>query len=121
MRWRTSDPRSARRCARAMRAARRSRISRSTEGLTVTPVADASVGHRRATLHPLRVMAVEPLTDDAVVIEFEIPPELEGEYAFTHGQHVSLRCEAAGDDVRRSYSICSAAGTGRLRVAVKRL
>jgi ring-1,2-phenylacetyl-CoA epoxidase subunit PaaE len=61
------------------------------------------------------------LTDDAVVIEFEIPPELAGEYSFTHGQHVSLRCEAAGDDVRRSYSICSAAGSGRLRVAVKRL
>jgi ring-1,2-phenylacetyl-CoA epoxidase subunit PaaE len=89
--------------------------------LTVTPVADAGVGHRRATIHPLRVSAVEPLTDDAVVIEFEIPPELAGEYSFTHGQHVSLRCEAAGDDVRRSYSICSAAGSGRLRVAVKRL
>jgi ring-1,2-phenylacetyl-CoA epoxidase subunit PaaE len=89
--------------------------------LTVSPVAEASAGHRRATIHPLRVKGVEPLTDDAVVIEFDVPAELAGEYAFTHGQHVSLRCEAAGDDVRRSYSICSAAGTGRLRVAVKRL
>jgi ring-1,2-phenylacetyl-CoA epoxidase subunit PaaE len=89
--------------------------------LTATPVADAPAGHRRATIHPLRVKGVAPLTDDAVVIEFEVPPELAGEYAFTHGQHVSLRCEAAGDDVRRSYSICSAAGTGRLAVAVKRL
>jgi ring-1,2-phenylacetyl-CoA epoxidase subunit PaaE len=89
--------------------------------LTVSPLAEASAGHRRATIHPLRVKGVEPLTDDAVVIEFDVPAELAGEYAFTHGQHVSLRCEAAGDDVRRSYSICSAAGTGRLRVAVKRL
>jgi len=90
--------------------------------LTVTPpVAEATVGHRRATIHPLRVKGVEPLTDDSVVIEFEIPPELAAEYSFTHGQHVSLRCEATGDDVRRSYSICSAAGSGRLRVAVKRL
>ena len=87
---------------------------------TVTPVA-ASAGHRRATIHPLRVKGVESLTDDAVVIEFEVPPELAGEYTFTHGQHVSLRFEAAGDDVRRSYSICSAAGSGQLRVAVKRL
>jgi ring-1,2-phenylacetyl-CoA epoxidase subunit PaaE len=85
------------------------------------PVAEASAGHRRATIHPLRVKAVEPLTDDAVVIEFAIPSELEGDFAFTHGQHVSLRCEAAGDDTRRSYSICTAAGSGRLRVAVKRL
>ena len=89
--------------------------------MTVSPVAEASAGHRRATIHPLRVKAVEPLTEDAVVIEFDVPPELAGEYSFAHGQHVSLRCEAAGDDVRRSYSICSAAGSGRLRVAVKRL
>ena len=89
--------------------------------MTATPVAEASAGHRRATIHPLRVQAVEPLTDDSVVIEFEVPPELGSEFAFTHGQHVSLRCEAAGDDTRRSYSICSAAGSGRLRVAVKRL
>jgi ring-1,2-phenylacetyl-CoA epoxidase subunit PaaE len=89
--------------------------------LTATPIAEASAGHRRATIHPLRVKGVEPLTEDAFVIEFEIPPELAGEYSFTQGQHVSLRCEAAGDDLRRSYSICGAAGTGRLRVAVKRL
>jgi ring-1,2-phenylacetyl-CoA epoxidase subunit PaaE len=89
--------------------------------LTATPVAEVSAGHRRATIHPLAVKAVEAVTDDAVVIEFEIPPELESEFSFTHGQHVSLRCEAAGDDTRRSYSICSAAGSGRLRVAVKRL
>ncbi|MFN2581946.1 MAG: 2Fe-2S iron-sulfur cluster-binding protein, partial [Candidatus Dormibacteria bacterium] len=31
----------------------------------------------------------------------------------------SLRCAPAGDDVRRSYSVCSAAGSGRLRIAVK--
>ena len=89
--------------------------------MTATPVAEVSAGHRRATIHPLAVKTVEPLTDDAVVIELEIPPELESEFSFTHGQHVSLRCEAAGDDTRRSYSICSAAGSGRLRVAVKRL
>ena len=89
--------------------------------MTATPVADAPAAHRRATIHPLRVQAVEPLTDDSVVIEFEVPAELGSEFAFTHGQHVSLRLEAAGDDVRRSYSICSAAGSGRLRVAVKRL
>ena len=89
--------------------------------MTATPVAEVSAGHRRATIHPLQVKAVEPLTEDAVVIEFEVPPELEGEFSFTHGQHVSLRCEAAGDDTRRSYSICSAAGSGQLRVAVKRL
>jgi ring-1,2-phenylacetyl-CoA epoxidase subunit PaaE len=80
---------------------------------------EAPARHRRATLHPLRVAAVAPLTDDSVTIEFEVPPELAGDYDFTQGQHVSLRCAEAGDDVRRSYSICTAAGSGTLRVAVK--
>jgi ring-1,2-phenylacetyl-CoA epoxidase subunit PaaE len=83
------------------------------------PVAPAE--HRRATIHPLRVSAVERLTDDAIAIEFDVPPELAEEYRFAHGQHVSLRSLEAGDDLRRSYSICSAVGSGRLRVAVKRL
>jgi ring-1,2-phenylacetyl-CoA epoxidase subunit PaaE len=82
---------------------------------------EAPAAHRRATIHPLRVSAVERLTDDAIAIEFDVPPELADEYRFLHGQHVSLRSLEAGDDLRRSYSICSAAGSGRLRVAVKRL
>jgi ring-1,2-phenylacetyl-CoA epoxidase subunit PaaE len=67
----------------------------------------------------LRVTAVEPITDAAVAIEFEVPPELADEYQFVQGQHISLRCADAGDDIRRSYSICTPAGSGRLRVAVK--
>jgi ring-1,2-phenylacetyl-CoA epoxidase subunit PaaE len=88
--------------------------------LTVS-AAEASAPHRRATIHPLRVSALERLTDDAIAIEFAVPSELSEEYRFTHGQHVSLRSLDAGDDVRRSYSICSSPGSGRLRVAVKRL
>jgi ring-1,2-phenylacetyl-CoA epoxidase subunit PaaE len=82
---------------------------------------EAPAAHRRATIHPLRVSAIGRLTDDAIAIEFDVPPELTEEYRFVHGQHVSLRSLEAGDDVRRIYSIFSAAGSGRLRVAVKRL
>ena len=82
---------------------------------------EAPARHRRATLHPLRVAAVSAVTDDAVAIEFEVPPELAADFEFIQGQHVSLRCAEAGDDIRRSYSICTAAGSGHLRVAVKSL
>ena len=88
--------------------------------MTVTSP-EAPAGHRRATIHPLRVSAVERLTDDAIAVEFEVPPELADEYRFMHGQHVSLRSLEAGDDIRRSYSICSSPASGRMRVAVKRL
>src|SRR5690349_12770774 len=74
-----------------------------------------------AVFHPLAVKAIDQLTDDSVAITFDVPEALREDYAFTHGQHLTIRTELAGDDVRRNYSICSPAGSGVLRVAVKRL
>jgi ring-1,2-phenylacetyl-CoA epoxidase subunit PaaE len=76
---------------------------------------------RHSVFHPLTVEAVEPVTDDSVAITFTVPPELREDYAFTQGQHLTIRTELAGDDVRRNYSICSPVSSGALRVAVKRL
>jgi ring-1,2-phenylacetyl-CoA epoxidase subunit PaaE len=74
-----------------------------------------------AVFHPLRISAIEPLTDDSVALTFEVPEELREDYAFTQGQHLTVRTELAGDSVRRNYSICSPVSFGALRVAVKRL
>ena len=71
-----------------------------------------------ATFHPLRVAAIDPLTDDAVALTFEVPASLADDFVFTPGQHLNIR---GGDDVRRSYSICTAPSSGRLRIGVKRL
>ncbi len=70
------------------------------------------------TFHPLRVAAIDELTDDAVALTFEVPPELADEFAFVHGQHLSIR---STDDVRRSYSLCTPPSSGVLRIGVKRL
>ncbi|HEX6151371.1 1,2-phenylacetyl-CoA epoxidase subunit PaaE [Nocardioides sp.] len=71
-----------------------------------------------AQLHQLRVAAIDELTDDAVAITFDVPDELRDDYAFLHGQHVSVR---GSDDVRRSFSICTPPSSGVLRIGVKRL
>lgn len=71
-----------------------------------------------AVFHSLRVKTIEPLTDDAVALTFEVPDELRGDYAFAPGQHLTIRSD---DDVRRSYSICTPASSGVLRVGIKRL
>ncbi|ADB50627.1 1,2-phenylacetyl-CoA epoxidase subunit PaaE [Conexibacter woesei] len=72
-------------------------------------------------LHPLRVAEVAPVTDDSVAITFDVPDELRDAYDFAHGQHLVLVREAGGEELRRTYSICAPAGSGTLRVAVKRL
>ncbi|KAB1914696.1 1,2-phenylacetyl-CoA epoxidase subunit PaaE [Micromonospora sp. AMSO31t] len=88
---------------------------------------------RRPAFHPLPVAAVDRLTDDAVAITFAVPEELREMFAFSAGQHLTVRLPAgggltgsAGDggaDVRRSYSICSTpdelARHGRLRIGVR--
>ena len=74
-----------------------------------------------AVFHPLTVASIEPLTDDSVAITFTVSDELRDHYAFTQGQHLTIRTELAGDDVRRNYSICAPVSSGVLRVAVKRL
>ncbi len=86
----------------------------------LTPVAAV----RRARFHPLVVDGVDDLTDDAVQVTFAVPELLRDDYGYTAGQHLTLRAEVGGAELRRSYSICapvSAYADGRLRVAVKRL
>jgi ring-1,2-phenylacetyl-CoA epoxidase subunit PaaE len=71
--------------------------------------------------HPLRVESVERLTEAAVAITFAVPYELRDDYRFDAGQHITVRTDIDGVEVRRNYSICAPASSGRLRVAVKRL
>ena len=76
---------------------------------------------RHSVFHPLTIAGIEPLTDDSIAVTFDVPEELREDYEFRHGQHITVRTELAGDDVRRNYSICSPASSGVLRIAVKRL
>ena len=75
----------------------------------------------RGSFHRLRVAEVDRITADAVAISFEVPPALASEFEFMPGQHVALHTEIDGEEVRRTYSICAPAGSGRLRIGVKRL
>jgi ring-1,2-phenylacetyl-CoA epoxidase subunit PaaE len=75
-------------------------------------------------MHTLRVAAVEPVTDDSVAITFHVPDELRDAFDYAPGQHLVIvrRGDVAdGEELRRTYSICAPAGSGVLRVAVKKL
>jgi len=71
--------------------------------------------------HPLRVREVLPDTAEAVVVAFDVPPELREVFSFTQGQYLTLRTEIAGADLRRSYSICAGVDDGELRVGVRKV
>lgn len=71
--------------------------------------------------HSLTVKEVRPLTTEAVAISFEVPHGLTETFRYLPGQHVTVKAEIDGRDVRRSYSVCANANRGDLRVGVKRL
>ena len=71
--------------------------------------------------HPLKVRSVRPETDEAMVVSFDIPEDLSERFRFTQGQYLTLRQRIAGEEVRRSYSICAGIDDGELRVGVRRV
>jgi ring-1,2-phenylacetyl-CoA epoxidase subunit PaaE len=71
--------------------------------------------------HRLAVNDLRRETADAVSMTFKIPGELADDYAFAPGQYLTLRTTMDGEEVRRSYSICSGPDDGELRIAVKKV
>ena len=71
--------------------------------------------------HRLTVSDLRRETADAVSLTFAIPKELAEDYAFVPGQYLTLRTMMDGEEVRRSYSICSGPDDGELRIAVKKV
>lgn len=71
--------------------------------------------------HPLVIEEVRKETADCHSVSFKVPPELREEFAFTQGQYLTLRTYIDGEEVRRSYSLCSSPLDGELRVAIKQV
>jgi ring-1,2-phenylacetyl-CoA epoxidase subunit PaaE len=71
--------------------------------------------------HSLKVALVERETADAVSLTFAIPPELSADYRYEPGQHLGLRVRLGDEELRRSYSICSAPHDNELRIAIKKV
>src|SRR5207253_8269206 len=82
---------------------------------------DPDRGSEMSKFHELTVASVTRETRDAVAVTFAVPEELADTYRYLQGQHLTLRAGIDGEDVRRSYSICSAVQDNRLRVAIKRV
>ncbi|MET3473206.1 ring-1,2-phenylacetyl-CoA epoxidase subunit PaaE [Novosphingobium sp. 1529] len=74
-----------------------------------------------SSFHTLEVAEVRRETSEAISMRLALPDELANAFRFTPGQHLTLRAVIDGEDVRRSYSICSAPTDGELRVAIKQV
>lgn len=68
---------------------------------------------------PLRVAKINRETPKAVSIVFDVPQEYKEQFAFKAGQYITIDHTLNGQNLRRSYSICSSPTSGEHCVAVK--
>lgn len=71
--------------------------------------------------YPLRIKKINKETDQCVSVEFEIPENLAGTFQFRHGQSLTMRTNLGGEEVRRTYSLCSSPLDKKLKVAIKKV
>ncbi len=73
-----------------------------------------------ARFHTLKVKDIKKETADAVSVAFDIPAMQQPEYQFKQGQYITLKFNINGEEIRRSYSLCTSPYSEKeLRVAVK--
>ncbi|WP_315819518.1 FAD-binding oxidoreductase [Paraflavitalea speifideaquila] len=69
--------------------------------------------------HTLTIAAVQKETPECISIVFQVPEALKTAYQFIQGQNITLKTILNGEEIRRSYSICSSPFDNELRVAIK--
>ncbi|GGH40481.1 phenylacetic acid degradation protein [Mangrovimonas yunxiaonensis] len=74
-----------------------------------------------AEFHKLKVKDIYKDTKDTSVVSFEVPEQLQETFRFSQGQHLTLKTLINGEDVRRSYSLCSSPFDNEWKVAVKEI
>lgn len=57
--------------------------------------------------YKLKVDKIIRETADAVSVRFLVPPALKNQFVYKPGQYLTLHHEINGEDIRRSYSVCS--------------
>ncbi len=71
--------------------------------------------------YSLRIAELRKETDDCAVITFDVPDDCREAFAYHQGQYLTLKASIDGQDVRRSYSLCSSPLENKWTVAVKKL
>lgn len=74
-----------------------------------------------ADFHSLTITDKKQETPNSVSIAFEIPESLKNTFKFKAGQYLTIRYIHEGNELRRSYSLCSSESSNEWRIGVKRV
>lgn len=74
-----------------------------------------------ADFYQIKIASIYKETKDCSIVTFDIPEPLQKTFAFKQGQHLTLRKFINGEDVRRTYSLCSSPFDQQWKVAIKQI
>ena len=70
--------------------------------------------------HSLFIKQIRRETSDCVSIAFDIPDQLKNTFQYQAGQYLTVRKIINGEEIRRSYSLCSSPLQNEWRIAIKK-
>jgi len=71
--------------------------------------------------YPITLKDIQKTTEDCSILTFDIQEELAETFEYVHGQYLTLKADIDGEEVRRSYSLCSSPLDKEWKVAVKKI
>jgi ring-1,2-phenylacetyl-CoA epoxidase subunit PaaE len=71
--------------------------------------------------YPLKIKQITQETADCVSLSFDIPESLGDAFAFKEGQNITIKKAIKAQEVRRSYSLCTAPHENEVKVAIKKI
>ncbi|MFM7671431.1 MAG: 1,2-phenylacetyl-CoA epoxidase subunit PaaE [Bacteroidota bacterium] len=71
--------------------------------------------------HSLTIRSIQAETADCLSLTLDIPASLQETFQYLPGQYLTFRIGIDGEEIRRSYSICSAPHENKLTVAIKKI
>jgi ring-1,2-phenylacetyl-CoA epoxidase subunit PaaE len=71
--------------------------------------------------HELAIKEIIKETPDCISIEFDVPETLKEDFKYTQGQNINIKTTVNGEEVRRTYSLCTSPQENKLKVAVKKV
>ncbi|MEZ4910763.1 MAG: 2Fe-2S iron-sulfur cluster-binding protein [Saprospiraceae bacterium] len=74
-----------------------------------------------ASFYPLTVSEIRRLNKESVSITFSIPDNLKSTFQFISGQYLTIRSKTVGEEIRRSYSICSFENGDTCTIGIKKV
>ena len=69
--------------------------------------------------YPATIVSKTSDTADSVIITLAVPDDAKDVFRYSQGQHLQVRAQVNGEDLRRTYSICTSVSDESLRLGIR--